>query len=54
MTYLVAKTLLTGNSQLLYTTFIMSTCVIIALLAVIGLNQKTYLNVVGWININCM
>ncbi|KAF6766336.1 hypothetical protein DFP72DRAFT_866216 [Ephemerocybe angulata] len=40
------------KDELFYTTFITSTCVVVAVLAVIGLNFKTSLSVTGWIALN--
>ncbi|PPQ79154.1 hypothetical protein CVT26_004104 [Gymnopilus dilepis] len=40
------------KDELLYTTFITSTCVIVAVLAIIGVNFKNGLSVTGWIVLN--
>ncbi|KAF8167960.1 hypothetical protein B0H34DRAFT_792626 [Crassisporium funariophilum] len=40
------------KDELFYTTFITSTCVIVAVLAVIGVNFKNGLSVTGWIALN--
>ncbi|KAF9569708.1 hypothetical protein CPC08DRAFT_6328 [Agrocybe pediades] len=40
------------KDELLYTTFITSTCVVIAVLAIIGVNFKNGLSVTGWIALN--
>uniref|UniRef100_A0A8H8CQM9 Uncharacterized protein n=1 Tax=Psilocybe cubensis TaxID=181762 RepID=A0A8H8CQM9_PSICU len=41
------------KDELLYTTFFTSTCVIVAVLAIIGVNFKNGLSVTGWIALNC-
>ncbi|KDR85136.1 hypothetical protein GALMADRAFT_233779 [Galerina marginata CBS 339.88] len=40
------------KDELLYTTFITSTCVVVAVLAIIGVNFKNGLSVTGWIALN--
>jgi hypothetical protein len=40
------------KDELLYTTFITSTCVVVAVLAMIGVNFKNGLSVTGWIVLN--
>ncbi|KAF8912805.1 hypothetical protein CPB84DRAFT_464036 [Gymnopilus junonius] len=40
------------KDELLYTTFITSTCVVVAVLAIIGVNFKNGLSVTGWIVLN--
>ncbi|KAJ3543426.1 hypothetical protein NMY22_g3146 [Coprinellus aureogranulatus] len=40
------------KDELLYTTFITSTCVVVAILAAVGLNFQTPLSVTGWITLN--
>jgi hypothetical protein len=40
------------KDELLYTTFITATCVVVAVLAVIGVNFKNGLTVTGWIALN--
>jgi len=39
--------------KLLYTTFITSTCVVVAVLSLIGVNFNNGLSVTGWIALNC-
>ncbi|KAF9015302.1 hypothetical protein BDQ17DRAFT_1229006 [Cyathus striatus] len=41
------------KDELFYTTFITASCVIVAVLAVIGVNFKNGLTVTGWIALNC-
>lgn len=43
----------TRFTKLLYTTFFTSTCVVVAVLAIIGVNFKNGLSVTGWIALNC-
>ncbi|KAG6842542.1 hypothetical protein C0991_000068 [Blastosporella zonata] len=41
------------KDELLYTTLTTATCVVVAVLAVVGLNFKNGLTVTGWIALNC-